>query len=164
VRVASVLAALALTPAASGHTAGEYVASDAAPQAVSMAAARPGTPGTTLDAFHAALAAGRIGQAAALLDAGLLVYEGGHAERSKAEYAGHHLGADAAFAKGTSVKVLQHSEHIEGTLAVITRETETTGSHKGAPVHSFGTETAILKREGEAWLIVHLHWSARKAK
>ena len=71
-------------------------------------AAPPSSPGATLDAFHAALTAGRTEDASALLGDGLLVYEAGHAERSKAEYAGHHLPADAAFAKGTSMKVLKH--------------------------------------------------------
>ena len=128
------------------------------------AAAPPSTPAETLDAFHAALAAGRTKDASALLADGLLVYEADHAERSKAEYAGHHLPADAAFAAATSRKVLTHAERVDGALAVVTRETETNGHWKGAPVHSFGTETAVLRRQGEGWLIVHLHWSSRKAK
>ena len=128
------------------------------------AAAPPSTPAETLDAFHAALAAGKTEDASALLADGLLVYEAGHAERSKAEYASHHLPADAAFAAATSTKVLRHAERVEGPMAVVTRETETTGQWKGAPVHSFGTETAVLRRQADGWLIVHLHWSSRKAK
>ena len=44
------------------------------------------------------------------------------------------------------------------------RETETTGTYKNAAVHSFGLETAVLEQHGEGWLIVHLHWSSRKAR
>jgi len=153
--LAALLTVLAHAPAA---------AQGSQPGAAPSAPATLTTPVAMLDAFHAALQANRTEDASALLSPALLIYEAGHAERSKAEYAGHHLGADAAFAAGTRVKVLKHSERTEGALAVITRETETTGSYKGAPVHSFGTETAVLERQGDGWRIVHLHWSSRKGK
>ena len=76
----------------------------------------------------------------------------------------HHLADDVAFAKSTSEAVQNQQELLNGDLAVVMRETETTGKFKGAAVHSFGTETAVLEKQGDSWVITHLHWSSRKAK
>lgn len=122
------------------------------------------TPTETVAAFHDALASGTAEQASALLSPSIQIYESGHVERSRDEYAGHHLPADMAFAKVTSSKVLKQAEHVDGKLAVVMRETETTGKYKGNSVHLFGTETALLEKQGEQWIITHVHWSSRKAK
>jgi hypothetical protein len=117
-----------------------------------------------LSAFHAALASGDKAGALELLAPKVVIYESGHVEASRDEYAHHHLGGDIAFAKTSERKVLKHSEKMEGNTAIIWQETETTGTSSGKPVHSFGTETAVLEKVGERWLITHVHWSARKAK
>lgn len=122
------------------------------------------TPTETVAAFHDALASGKPEQASALLSPSIQIYESGHVERSRDEYAGHHLPADMAFAKATSSKVLKQAEHVDGKLAVVMRETETTGKYKGNSVHLFGTETALLEKQGAQWIITHVHWSSRKAK
>lgn len=131
---------------------------------VFSASAFAATPSETLTAFHAALHAGDKAAAAAKLSDQVVIYEAGHVERSRDEYAGHHLGGDIAFARTTTRKVLKHSERIDGNLAVVLDETETTGTWQGKPVHSFGTETALLEKKGDAWVVVHFHWSSRKAK
>lgn len=51
-----------------------------------------------VDAFHAKLAGGDGAAAAALLADDAPIFESGHAERSRAEYASHHAGANAASA------------------------------------------------------------------
>ena len=128
------------------------------------ASAFAATPSETLTAFHDALHAGDKAAATAKLSPQVVIYEAGHVERSRDEYAGHHLGGDIAFAKTTTRKVLKHSERIDGNLAVVLDETETTGTWQGKPVHSFGTETALLEKKGDEWVVVHFHWSSRKAK
>ncbi|HJV01580.1 MAG TPA: nuclear transport factor 2 family protein [Burkholderiaceae bacterium] len=122
------------------------------------------TPTETLAQFHQALADGEAGQASALLDPAIQIYESGYVERSREEYAGHHLKADIAFARTTSNTVLKQSERVDGKLAVVMRETETTGQYKGSPVHLLGVETALLEQRGDRWVITHLHWSSRKPK
>lgn len=122
------------------------------------------TPTETVAAFHDALASGKAAQAGALLSPSIQIYESGHVERSRDEYAGHHLPADMAFAKATSSKVLKQAERVDGKLAVVMRETETTGKYKGKNVHLFGTETVLLEQQGEQWIITHAHWSSRKSK
>lgn len=121
------------------------------------------TPAETMDAFQRALAEGKREQALALLSPKVQIYESGHVERSRDEYAAHHLDGDIDFLRATQARLLRHAEHRDGATAIVMRETETTGSYKNAPVHTLGLETAVLERQGDSWLIVHLHWSSRKA-
>ena len=121
-------------------------------------------PQDTVTSFHAALAAGDKIKANELLSPEVTIFESGFVERSRAEYASHHLTEDIAFAKASKSKVLKHSEKIDNNLAVIWEESETTGNFEGKDVHLFGTETALLEKKGERWMITHIHWSSRKAK
>lgn len=122
------------------------------------------TPAATVSAFHAAMKAGDQSKVLALLSPRAVIYEAGYVERSRDEYASHHLPSDIGFAKATERKLLQQSERTDGSLAVVFEETETSGKFNGAPVHAFGTETMVLERSGDGWLIAHVHWSSRKAK
>lgn len=117
----------------------------------------------TVDAFHAALAKGDGRAAAAFLAEEALIYEGGHAERSKAEYASHHAGADAAYAAAVPSKLTNRSGIAEGGLAWIASESRATGTYKDKPVDRVTTETMTLRRTSEGWRIVHIHWSSRAA-
>lgn len=116
-----------------------------------------------VDAFHAALAGQDTTSAAALLSDSALIFEGGYVERSKAEYASHHLGADAAYASVVPTSLVKRSGFAEGDVAWIASETRTTGTYKGKPVDRLSTETMILKQEASGWRIVHIHWSSRAA-
>lgn len=122
------------------------------------------TPLETVAAFHEALSAGKADAATVLLSPTIQIFESGYVERSRDEYAGHHLPSDMAFAKATTETVTRQNERVEGNIAIVTRETETKGKFKGTNVHSFGTETAVLEKQGDKWLITHVHWSSRKAK
>lgn len=116
-----------------------------------------------VDAFHAALAKGDGAAAAALLAEEALIYEGGHAERSKAEYASHHAGADAAYAAAVPSKLTHRSGVADGSLAWIASESRTTGKYKDKPVDRVTTETMTLRKTAEGWRITHIHWSSRAA-
>ena len=133
-------------------------------QALATPAPAPVGANASLAAFHAALARGDKEAALAVLAPKVAIYESGYVEASRDEYARHHLGGDIAFAKTSTRQVLRHSEKIEGNTAIIWEETETTGTSGGKPIHSFGTETAILEKTGDRWVITHVHWSSRKAK
>ena len=128
------------------------------------AASQAASPTETLSAFHDALAGGDKAKALSLLAPEIAIYESGYVERSRDEYARHHLGGDMEFSKTAARRVLKQSERIDGNTAVVWEETETTGTSRGKPVHLFGTGTAVLKKEGDQWSIVHVHWSSRKAK
>lgn len=138
--------------------------------ALTVAALATATPACAADAkdalasFHAALAAGDKAKALDLMAPDVAIYESGFVERSRAEYASHHLADDMAFAKTATRKVIKQSERIAGNVAIIFEETETTGTSRGKDVHSYGTETAILEKKGDTWSITHVHWSSRQAK
>ena len=123
-------------------------------------------PQEVLAAFQAALMAGDKAKVEALLAPDITIYESGYVERSRAEYAEHHLAGDIAFAKTSTNKVLKTTERIEGNVAVIWQETETTlkTKSKGKDLRMLGTETSILQKVGDSWSIVHVHWSSRKVK
>jgi ketosteroid isomerase-like protein len=122
------------------------------------------SPTEVVAEYHAALASGNSAKALSLLSPAVQIFESGYVEKSKDEYAGHHLPADMAFAKTVNRKVLKDSERIAGELAVVMQETDTQGTHKGATVHMIGTETAVLEKKGDGWVITHFHWSSRKVK
>lgn len=116
-----------------------------------------------VDAFHAALAKQDTASAAALLSEGALIFEGGYVERSKAEYASHHLGADAAYASVVPTSLVKRSGFADGDKAWIASETRTIGTYKDKPVDRLSTESMVLKKEASGWRIVHIHWSSRAA-
>lgn len=141
-------------------------AHDPAPQQAGSTILAPAArdAATTIDAFHAALSKGDQAAAAALIAADALIYESGGVERSKAEYASHHLPADAAFASATKRTVTRRSDHVSGDLAWIATESTTTGTYKDRAINSVSTETMVLRRENGAWRIAHIHWSSADVK
>jgi ketosteroid isomerase-like protein len=116
-----------------------------------------------VDAFHAALARGDRAAALAALAEDALIYEAGGVERDRAEYAAHHLAADAAFAKAVPSTRSKRAGRVEGDLAWIVSEGRTTGTWMNKPVDRITTETMLLRRRGPGWVIVHIHWSSRAA-
>lgn len=125
-------------------------------------AAAASSPKEALAAFHAALAAGDKAGVLNLMTPDVAIYEAGRVERSRDEYASHHLGGDMEFAKTATRRVLKQSERADGSMAVIWQETETSGTSRGKPIHVLGTETALLEKQDGTWRIVHVHWSSRK--
>jgi len=114
----------------------------------------------TVDAFHAALHRGDTRAAAALLADDALIFETGGAERTKAEYAVHHLPADAEFSRSVSSVVTRRAGRSDGALAWIATEGRTTGTYKGKALDLLTTETMILRGAGGVWKIAHIHWSS----
>jgi mono/diheme cytochrome c family protein/ketosteroid isomerase-like protein len=114
-----------------------------------------------VDRFQQLLAQGDTKGAAELLDAMVLIYEGGGAEKSREEYASHHLSADAKFLKGAKVRVLSRSGNAVGDLAWVATESEITTAGS-APTKLLTTETMVLKRDASGWRVAHIHWSSQK--
>lgn len=113
-----------------------------------------------VDGFHAALRRGDTKGALGFLAENALIFESGGAERSKAEYASHHLGADAAFSQAVPSKVTRRAGEAIGNVAWIATEGRTAGNYKGKPIDVMTTETMVLKRSGGVWKITHIHWSS----
>ena len=154
-----VAASVVVANGAGAHTKNEKPAT--APTALA-AAVRPAAH--VVDAFHDALARGDATKAAQLLADDAVIYEEGGAERSKAEYAGHHLPADAEFSKAIKSQVTRRAGFSEGNLAWVATEGRMTGSLNGKALNRVTTETMILRRSKTGWKIVHIHWSSAAAK
>ncbi len=122
------------------------------------------SPSNALDGFHLAIVKADRAAAESVLAADVQIFEAGFVERSRDEYLSHHFESDARFAKAVTRKVLRRFEQTTGNMALVLDETETNGSYDGQPIKLIGTETALLRMEGEKWQIVHIHWSSRKAK
>jgi ketosteroid isomerase-like protein len=132
--------------------------------AATAPAAKP-DPGAAkvVDAFHAALDGGDTAAAAGFLADALLVFEAGGAERSKTEYAGHHLPADALFAKAVGSKMTRRTGGSSGAIAWVASEGRSQGRYNDRDVDRITTETMVLQRVSGDWKIVHVHWSSRAA-
>lgn len=116
-----------------------------------------------VDEFQKLLAQGKTREASALLDPNVLIFEGGGVERSRAEYASHHLKSDAAFLKSATVAVRSRAGNVVGDLAWIATESQlkTDGAK---PLDLMTTETMVLKRMPEGWRVTHIHWSSKPKK
>ncbi len=117
-----------------------------------------------VDAFHNALVKGDRQAVQAALDDQVQIYEQGGVERSKAEYASHHLDADAAFSAVTARTQTARSGTILGDLAYVISEGTVAGTFKGKAIDSITLETMVLRRAQGGWRIVHIHWSSRDTK
>jgi len=136
----------------------------APPAAVPQENSAIAEPARTVDAFHDALTKGDGAAALALLDDNVQIYEQGWVERSKAEYASHHLASDAEFSAATVRTRTARSGVILGDVATVISEGNVAGTFKGKAIHSITLETMVLRREQSGWRIVHIHWSSRDAK
>jgi ketosteroid isomerase-like protein len=114
-----------------------------------------------VDAFHAALGSGNAEAVLLLLTEDVMILEEGGAERSREEYAGHHLPADMAYAAATGSEVTRRSAWIEGDIAWVLSEGRTSDQFNGRAVNRLTAETMILQRHADGWRIRHIHWSSR---
>ena len=128
--------------------------------AASAEAPAPRDAAATVDAFHAALRRGDSEAALKLVADDAIVFEDGRVERTKAEYALHHAGADAEFSKAVTAKRLSRSGHAGADLATIVSESRTKGRFRGQDVDRIMVETMVLRRDPGGWRIVHIHWSS----
>lgn len=114
-----------------------------------------------VDSFHAALRSGNPDAVLALLTEDVMVLEEGGAERSRDEYAGHHLPSDMTFAAATEAEMARRAAWIEGDIAWVLTEGRTSGQFNGRAINRRTAETMILQRHADGWRIRHIHWSSR---
>lgn len=132
--------------------------------AASAAAQTPRIPAETVDAFHAALRNKDTAAALSLLDRGLVVYEFGLVDPTVEAYAFRHLPFDMDVAVATQWKLESRRVGGEGDERWVLSTYRVTGKQSdGAPIDQTTLETAILRRSGGVFRIVHLHWSTSDA-
>ena len=129
---------------------------------VAGSAAAQGTrlPAEAVDAFHAALRNKDTAGALSLLDRGLVVFEFGAVDPTVESYAFRHLPLDMDLAVAASWKLETRRVGGEGNERWVLSTYRVTGKQAdGTPIDQTTLETAILRRSGELFRIVHLHWS-----
>ncbi|MGE0467270.1 MAG: nuclear transport factor 2 family protein [Steroidobacteraceae bacterium] len=117
-----------------------------------------------VDRFFAALSAGNIARAAVELDPQIIILESGGAERSAAEYLGGHAKSDAEFLKTAKHQPGHRIARASGDLAWVASDNDMVIQQDGKPVTIASAETMVLRRTGDGWKIVHIHWSSRARK
>ena len=160
-RLAIITGTLGLLLSAAAHSASPTPGTTPAVTGVVAPTARPAA--AVVDAFHAALRRGDTRAALALLAEDALIFEAGGVERGKAEYASHHLAADAAFSQAVPSTISRRAGEAVGRIAWIATEGRTTGTFKGKAVDRKSVETMVLRRTGAGWRIAHIHWSSAAA-
>jgi ketosteroid isomerase-like protein len=158
-RYASILLACTLAGTVQAQGAHDHPPAPVADAAVTDAAA-PAV--AVVDQFSAALVAADFATVESLLDPEVVILESGGAERSRAEYMGHHAKADADFLKQAHIQVTHRAARAEGDVAWVATESEIHANDDGKPMTLLSTETMVLRRAGDGWRIVHIHWSSRK--
>jgi len=117
-------------------------------------------PSDTVDAFHAALRNKDTAGALSLLDRGLIVFEFGVADPTAEAYAFQHLPFDIDVAVATQWKLENRRVGGEGNERWVLSTYQVNGTQAdGKPIDQTLLETAILRRTGDTFRIVHLHWS-----
>jgi len=121
-------------------------------------------PSDAVDAFHAALRKKDTAAALSLLDRGLVVFEFGAVDPTAEAYAFQHLPLDIDVAAVTEWTLLTRRSGGDGNDRWVLSTYQVTGRQAdGAPIDHKTLETAILRRSGDLFRIVHLHWSTDDA-
>ncbi|MFQ5563479.1 MAG: DUF2231 domain-containing protein [Parvularculaceae bacterium] len=127
------------------------------------AMAAPGAA-DAVEAFAAALKSGDEAAVRTLLLPDVVIAEGGGAERSLEEYAGHHLPADMAFMAAMNVEVEKRDALVSDDMATVVSESRLHGSFNDKELHLQMMESMVLKRMDDGWRIAHIHWSSAPIK
>lgn len=115
----------------------------------------------TLHRFHTLLVSGDSAAAVRLLAPDLVVLESGSVE-TRAEYLGHHLGADMQFARAVPSERRVVAFHQEGDVVWVTTTSTSRGEFRDRKIDSRGAELVVLTRSEPGWLIRAIHWSSRR--
>jgi ketosteroid isomerase-like protein len=131
---------------------------------VSTAAEKPRGPEEVVAAFQESLSRGDRAGVIGVLAPDVVIFESGGAELSRDEYASHHLGADMEFSKATKREVIDRKSGAAEDAAWVLTRSRTSGTFRDKQVDLNGTETMLLRKTGDGWRIVHIHWSSAKAQ
>ena len=159
-RIGLFLVLSALTAAPTFAHPGAHKSSPVLATAAPSIPAATETPVGTVSAFHSALKRGNTDAALALMAENALIFESGGVERTRSEYAAHHLKADAAFSASVDRTLVDRSSGKDGDTAWVMSVETIKGSYRNRAINSRSAETMLLRRLDKQWRIVHIHWSS----
>ncbi|HEX4872586.1 MAG TPA: nuclear transport factor 2 family protein [Nevskiaceae bacterium] len=124
-------------------------------------AAVAATPATeVVDRFHQALERGDRAGAEAVLAPEVVIFETGFVTSLREDYLAEGFPRDAEFARQTERRVLRRESWQDGNVAWVLSTTLTEGRFGEDRLALEGAESVMLRRDGESWRIMHVHWSA----
>lgn len=150
----------ATKPVENGHDNSDGHHNDDAATSAPARAVDAGSPEAAVEAYGLALRAGDETALRALLTPDVIIAEGGSAERSVDEYAGHHMPADMSYTAAVEFALKKRDVIAGDDMATVISESQIHGSYKGETIHSRMMETMVLRRIDDRWRIVHIHWSS----
>lgn len=156
----AVIAFAATALPAAAHTEGQQPPAPK-PAIVANTNGVTATSVAAVDAFHTALTSGDTRGALDLLAEDVLIFEAGGVERSRAEYASHHLAADAAYSAAVRRTLVSRSHGEAGDAAWVTSVETVAGTYRGRTINSRSVETMLLRKTAGQWRIAHIHWSSK---
>lgn len=121
-------------------------------------------PGEVVDAYRKAIRQGQSEQALSYLASDVVIYEQGFSEFDRSEYAGDHLRADLAFEKSVRRSITWRQVFEDQGYAFVMSEYRIKGRFQDTEVNLASTETMVLRRDGDAWKIAHIHLSSHNVE
>ncbi|MFN6972627.1 MAG: YybH family protein [Rheinheimera sp.] len=115
--------------------------------------------GQVVAKFQQALQQGDSALVLAQLATEVQIFEGGGVERSRAEYAAHHLAADISYLGKISSTLLEQQIEVVGDIAYAISRSRQQGEVKGKKIDRTSIESLILRQVNGQWQIVQVHWS-----
>lgn len=154
----------AAAPASQGeqaaHDHGTHDHDDGASTAAPMQQIDTGGLADQAQALSSAIASGDEAAVRRLMAADVLIFEGGGAERSLEEYAGHHMGSDMAFIGAIDREVLERRVFESDSMGSVATRMRLSGSYKGKDIDMVSSETLVFERRDGVWKIIHIHWAS----
>ena len=117
----------------------------------------------TVAQFHAALSAADSARAVSLLAADVMVLESG-AIQTRAEYLGHHLGADMKASAGSKAERSVVRVSVTGNSAIVVSKSVTPPTGAEGNTGSEMAELMVLSKTSAGWEIRAVHWSSRRRR
>ena len=153
-----------MAPATRRALAVAFGLSLAAPPALSQTAGTDSSAAmAVVERFHAALTSGDSARAVTLLANDVMVVEGG-AVQTRAEYLGHHLGADMKASQGSKAVRAVIQVRIIGNAAYVVSKTVMPPTGAEGSTGSELAELMVLSKAASGWSIRAVHWSSRRRR
>ncbi|HET7275874.1 MAG TPA: nuclear transport factor 2 family protein [Longimicrobiaceae bacterium] len=113
------------------------------------------------DALNQAIVAGDRAAVEKLLLPEAKIHEGGQTE-TRAEYFGHHFGADGTFLRAMTREPLSRTFEIDGHTAQVTSISRLHGTYGDNALDLESTEVLVLRHTPEGgWRVAEVHWTSR---
>ncbi|KAA3634033.1 MAG: hypothetical protein DWQ08_01090 [Proteobacteria bacterium] len=117
----------------------------------------------TIDEFYNALQSENAALALSMLSRDVLVYEMGAVDRSRKEYATRHLATDMKAAVSLRRELLSRRREGAGDIRwVFSTYLEVAVAPDEKETENQATETIGLRFDGQAWRILHMHYSSNR--